>query len=91
MQCQPRRALLAPTLSRPPTHGNGRRGGLATLGQGPTSMANRLQVGVSHFAAAQFGEQRVEISATVSEAVAQAFENAGDLRQEVSSCVTLRT
>ena len=38
--------------------------------------------------------QRIEVSATVSEAVAQAFENAKDLPQEVShvilSRVTLR-
>ena len=34
-------------------------------------------------------ERRVEISATVSEAVAQAFENTKDLPQEVSR-VTLR-
>jgi hypothetical protein len=34
-------------------------------------------------------ERRIEISATVSEAVAQAFENAKDLPQEVSR-VTLR-
>jgi hypothetical protein len=33
--------------------------------------------------------QRIEVSATVSEAVAQAFENAKDLPQEVSR-VTLR-
>ncbi len=33
-------------------------------------------------------ERRIEISATVSEAVAQAFENAKDLPEEVSSVTT---